>query len=79
MPYGAFIKFIFNFHVQSSDVSLVFTPTVRELLPNNLNYHVKYHVKFTNTTTKSISDKTFFIKLSAFEAVSLQLTNKIII
>lgn len=54
------------FLTQDTNISLVFTPTVRTLLPEDLSYPVRYHIKFVNPASTSINNKEYFIKVSAF-------------
>ena len=50
--------------LQGINVSLVFIPTIKELLPSGMNYPLKYRINFTNSPINLISKK-FTIKVSS--------------
>lgn len=57
-----------HFTLQDTNVSLVFMPTIKELLPRDMNYPLTYHINFTNSPSKLINKK-FTVKVSSIRTV----------
>ena len=49
-------------------MSLVFMPTVKELLPRDMNYPLQYRINFTNSRSNIINKK-FTIEVSPIRTV----------
>jgi len=55
---------------RSQDIDFVFSPTVKELHPENLDYLARYSIKTTNYDTNSILKMNYSIRVSAFRLQS---------